>query len=197
MRPTPEGGDSIPHETLDVAAAAELAEMLQFISDWLARDPARLSASLEEFVGHPAYGITQLRQDLHRFTFLLGGGDGERLFGRSTTYYKSCRRLLPVTPRGRRGRGCGQRVDGGIWAISRPALTSGTYQVPDHTEDGKHEEEQERQDADAQSDECRWRPCVGRREACRDKCLWRLQKVYVARSKDKKDWADDPHREWA
>jgi hypothetical protein len=31
--------------------------------------PARLGASLEEFVGHPAYGIGQLREDLERFLF--------------------------------------------------------------------------------------------------------------------------------
>jgi hypothetical protein len=42
--------------------SAELAEMLQFlIQHWLTRDPARLGASLEEFVGHPAYGPAQLR----------------------------------------------------------------------------------------------------------------------------------------
>jgi hypothetical protein len=46
-----------------------------------ARDPGRLSASLEDFVGHPACGISQLRMDLDRFTFLLGGSDGEPLFG--------------------------------------------------------------------------------------------------------------------
>ena len=28
-----------------------------------------------------AYGISQLRQDLERFVFLLGGSDGEPLFG--------------------------------------------------------------------------------------------------------------------
>jgi hypothetical protein len=43
--------------------------------------PARLAASLEQFVGHPAYGITQLRQDLERFVFLLGGSDGGPLLG--------------------------------------------------------------------------------------------------------------------
>jgi len=37
------------------------------------RPPARL---LEEFVGHLAYGITQLRAGLERFVFLLGGSDG-------------------------------------------------------------------------------------------------------------------------
>jgi hypothetical protein len=65
---------------LDAADAAELAEM-QFLSGWLARDPARLGASLDDFVGHLAYGISQLRQDLERFVFLLGGSDGEPLFG--------------------------------------------------------------------------------------------------------------------
>jgi hypothetical protein len=71
----------VPHVTLNAADAGELAEMLQFLSDWLARDPARLGASLEDFVGHPAYGLAQLRADLDRFVFLLGGSDGEPLFG--------------------------------------------------------------------------------------------------------------------
>jgi hypothetical protein len=71
----------VPEVRLDAADAAELAEMLQFLSEWLARHPARLSASLEQFAGHPAYGTAQLRQDLDRFTFLLGGDDGESLFG--------------------------------------------------------------------------------------------------------------------
>jgi hypothetical protein len=31
--------------------------------------------------GHPAYGLYALRTDLDRFTFLLGGTDGEDLFG--------------------------------------------------------------------------------------------------------------------
>lgn len=66
--------------TLNVNDAAELAEMLQSLSGWLARDPARLGASLEEFVGNPAYGLGDLRGDLDRFTFLLGGSDGESLF---------------------------------------------------------------------------------------------------------------------
>jgi transposase InsO family protein len=41
------------------------------------RDPGRLGASLEGSVGHPAYNTSQLRADLDRFTFLLGGSDGE------------------------------------------------------------------------------------------------------------------------
>ena len=71
----------MPEVRLDVTDAAELAEMLQFLSQWLARDPARLGASLEDFVGHPAYNTQQLREDLDRFVFLLGGSDGESLFG--------------------------------------------------------------------------------------------------------------------
>ena len=55
--------------------------MLQFLSSWLVRDSGRLGASLAGYTGHPAYGTAQLRQDLDRFTFLLGGDDGESLFG--------------------------------------------------------------------------------------------------------------------
>jgi hypothetical protein len=55
--------------------------MLQFLSQWLGRDPARLGPSLEEFVGHPAYGLQDLHADLERFVFLLGGSNGEPLFG--------------------------------------------------------------------------------------------------------------------
>ena len=71
----------MPDVRLDAGDAAELIELLQFLSEWLARDPGRLGASLEEFVGNPAYNLGELRQDLDRFTFLLGGDDGESLFG--------------------------------------------------------------------------------------------------------------------
>jgi len=71
----------MPEVKLDVTDAAELAEILQFLSQWLDRDPGRLAASLADFVGHPAYGLTELRGDLERFVFLLGGSDGEPLFG--------------------------------------------------------------------------------------------------------------------
>jgi hypothetical protein len=74
----------MPELRLDVVDAAELAELLQFLAGWLARDRGRLGASLEEFAGHPAYGTAQLRQDLNRFIFLLGGDDGESLFGHGT-----------------------------------------------------------------------------------------------------------------
>jgi hypothetical protein len=68
----------MPEARLD---AADAAETLQFLAGWLARDPGRFAASLEEFVGSPSYGITQLHQDLERFVFPLGGSDGEQLFG--------------------------------------------------------------------------------------------------------------------
>ena len=71
----------MPEVKLDAVVAAELAEMLQFLSGWLSRDPGRLGDSLAQFVGHPAYGLAQLRDDLERFVFLLGGSDGEDLFG--------------------------------------------------------------------------------------------------------------------
>ena len=71
----------MPQTTLDTGDAIELAELLQFLSGWLARDPGRLGASLADYVGHPAYNVGELRQDLDRFTFLLGGDDGESLFG--------------------------------------------------------------------------------------------------------------------
>jgi hypothetical protein len=68
----------MPSMTLDAGDAAELAEMLSFLSQWLARDPARLGASLEDFAGNPAYGIQHLRDDLGRFVFQLGGSDEEQ-----------------------------------------------------------------------------------------------------------------------
>ena len=71
----------MPEMKLDVVDAAELAELPQFLSQWLARDPARLGDSPAQFAGHPAYGLAQLRNDLQRFVFLLGGSDGEALSG--------------------------------------------------------------------------------------------------------------------
>jgi hypothetical protein len=70
----------MPEMSLDAADAAELAEMLQFLRDWLTHDENQLDASLEAFTGSPAYGTCHLRNDLNRFTFLLGGNDGEPLF---------------------------------------------------------------------------------------------------------------------
>lgn len=48
--------------TLNPADATELARLLQFLADWLNRDPGRLRASLEDFAGHPACNTSQLRE---------------------------------------------------------------------------------------------------------------------------------------
>ena len=70
----------MPEVRLNASDAAELAELQQFLSGWLARD---LAASLADCAGNPGLGTTQLRQDLDRFIFLLGGGDdGGELLGR-------------------------------------------------------------------------------------------------------------------
>jgi hypothetical protein len=72
----------MPAITLDAGDAAELAEMLSFLADWLAGSQQQvLAGSLAAFVGHPAYNTGALRADLHRFVFLLGVSDGEELFG--------------------------------------------------------------------------------------------------------------------
>ena len=71
----------MPQTCIDTADAIELAETLQLIASWLASDPERLAASLLAYIGHPAYGLDALRADLDRFAFLLGGSDGEDLFG--------------------------------------------------------------------------------------------------------------------
>ena len=70
-------GDPMTGVTLHPADAAELADILTFISDWLARDPARLQPSLAAIIGHPAYTTQHLSDDLDRFVFLLGGSDGD------------------------------------------------------------------------------------------------------------------------
>ena len=71
----------MPRTCIDTADAIELAETLQLIGRWLAADPATLTPSFLAYIGHPAYGLDALRADLDRFTFLLGGNDGEFLLG--------------------------------------------------------------------------------------------------------------------
>jgi len=59
--------------SLNPADTAELAELPQFLTGW----------PLRAFTGNDAYGAQQLRADLGRLSFLLGGNDGEQLFGPS------------------------------------------------------------------------------------------------------------------
>jgi len=72
----------MPGITLNPVDAAELAETLTFLTQWLSgsQKPA-LAESFTAFVGHPAYNTDALCADLHRFAFLLGASDGEELFG--------------------------------------------------------------------------------------------------------------------
>ena len=78
-------------DTADVAAgevrlegsdSAELVELLGFVRDWLGGpDAEALATSLARFVASEGYDLAQLRADLARFVFLLGGDDGRLLFG--------------------------------------------------------------------------------------------------------------------
>jgi hypothetical protein len=75
----------MPDVNLELSDAAELAELLSFLADWLSSSQRHtLADSLAAFVGHDAFGLDELRNDLHRFVFLLGRSDGEQLFGEPT-----------------------------------------------------------------------------------------------------------------
>jgi hypothetical protein len=72
---------TIPDVQLAAVDAAELAEMLTFLAEWLSGSQKQaLADSFAAFVGHPAYNTETLCADLHRFAFLLGASDGEELF---------------------------------------------------------------------------------------------------------------------
>lgn len=63
--------------TLRGEDAFELAELLEFLHDWLASHGGRrIAHELNLFSGY-GYSIDELRRDLARFAFLLGG-DAER-----------------------------------------------------------------------------------------------------------------------
>jgi hypothetical protein len=61
--------------SLSLTDAAELAQVITFLTDWLAHDHVRLDESLARFVGNTGYRITHLKADLERFAFLLDGGN--------------------------------------------------------------------------------------------------------------------------
>lgn len=67
---------------LEGSDSVELVELLGFVRDWLG-GPEReaLMASLGRYVGSGGYDPSELRADLARFMFLLGGDDGQLLFG--------------------------------------------------------------------------------------------------------------------
>jgi hypothetical protein len=64
--------------------AMKLGQLLRFLDDWLSTDHGPVRESLTRFVGCEAYGTGSLRDDLARFTFLLGESDGEGLFSPRT-----------------------------------------------------------------------------------------------------------------
>ena len=75
----------MPQIRLDLGDAAELAEMLTFLTNWLSGSQKQaLAQSFAAFVGHPAYNTDTLCADLRRFVFLLGASDGEELFSETT-----------------------------------------------------------------------------------------------------------------
>jgi hypothetical protein len=76
---------TMPDVNLELADAAELAELLTFLTDWLSGSQQQtLTDSLTAFIGHPACDVENLAADLHRFVLLLGLNDGEQLFGEPT-----------------------------------------------------------------------------------------------------------------
>ena len=66
---------------LEAGDAVELGELLEFLCSGLDRDGDRLAGSFGRFVGEEGYDVSELSRDLSRFVFLLGGNDGEMLFG--------------------------------------------------------------------------------------------------------------------
>jgi hypothetical protein len=95
----------MPSLSLDIGDAAELAEMLQFMNDWLRTDDGLLAASLARFIGSDAYHTGHLLDDLNRFIFLLGGSDGTPLFqpdrGMQCSRGRSCSLRATACPAGR------------------------------------------------------------------------------------------------
>ena len=72
----------MPGITLDPVDAAEHAEVLTFLTQWLSgRQKHALAESFAAFVGHPAYNTDTLCADPHRLVFLLGASNGEGLSG--------------------------------------------------------------------------------------------------------------------
>ena len=72
---------TVPRVVLEAGDAFELGELLEFLCSWLDRDGDRLAGQFGRFVGNDGYDVSELSRDLSRFAFLLGGNDGELLFG--------------------------------------------------------------------------------------------------------------------
>lgn len=71
-----------PHLRLTAADAMELGQLLDFLASWFNQADPRLHACYADFVGHEAADLSDVRDTLARFAFLLGeDDDGQRLFG--------------------------------------------------------------------------------------------------------------------
>ena len=67
---------------LEPIDAVELSQMLTMLANWITgHQRPTLAASLAAFVGHDAYGIDELQNDIHRLVFLLGQSDHQKLSG--------------------------------------------------------------------------------------------------------------------
>ena len=64
------------HTCLRGEDAVELTELLEFLSDWIDHAHHDLAEALASFTGD-GYTLGELRNDLSRFAFLLGG-DADR-----------------------------------------------------------------------------------------------------------------------
>jgi hypothetical protein len=67
--------------TFDAGDAVELGELLEFLDRWLASGEECLAGLLARFVGVGGYELEELRSDVARFAFLLGGIDGDAFIG--------------------------------------------------------------------------------------------------------------------
>jgi hypothetical protein len=68
---------STPAVHLPAEDAVELHELLEMMADWIDHDFTHLAGSIKQFTGS-GYSLEQLRADIARFIFLLGG-PGDRL----------------------------------------------------------------------------------------------------------------------
>lgn len=67
---------------LQAEDAVELAELCEFLADWIEHNHTRAGRALPPFVSWcSGYDAAELRADLRRFAFLLGGTNPRLVFG--------------------------------------------------------------------------------------------------------------------
>jgi hypothetical protein len=71
----------VPDVRINASDAMELGQVPDFLTGWFSREDPRLHAAYADFVGHDGADLTEVRDTLARFAFLLGeDDDGQRLF---------------------------------------------------------------------------------------------------------------------